>query len=275
MKGSSSKKLILAFACLGIVATASSPGLGDETDQLIERALKVSGVKGQLEHLTKTILSTIPSDSLPDSRAMKNSLESLTDHDGRAALQAIVHRTVREEYRKERIEQVISFYSSKVGTKVGRIVAGALDPQVLQEVREGQAVLAKCGASRRSTLERILLAEQAAEVNERLVKTFVRGLLEGYDKARPEGEDPFIQTVETLQAVADRISRNERTREVALAAYAYMFRSLQDEELEQLATYCQSDEASWFRNVTLKGMNLAVHRTASEIGKRLAPVGER
>jgi hypothetical protein len=275
MERSSSKKLLLAFVCLGIVATASSPGLGDETDELIERALKLSGVKGQLEHLTKTLLSTIPSDSLPDSRAIRNSLESLMDHDGRAALQATVQRTVREDYRRERLEQVVSFYSSKVGLKVGRIVAGALDPQVLQEVREGQAVLAKCSESRRSTLERILLAEQAAEVNERLVRSFVRGLLEGYAKARPEGEDPLIQTVETLQVVADKISRNGRTREVALAAYAYMFRSLQDEELEQLATYCQSDEASWFRNATLKGMNLAVHKTASEIGKRLALAGER
>jgi hypothetical protein len=62
---------------------------------------------------------------------------------------------------------------------------------------------------------------------------------------------------------------------MALAAYAYMFRSLQDEELEQLATYCESEEASWFRNATLKGMDLAVYRAASEIGQRLAPAGQR
>jgi len=274
MKESSWKKGLSGVMCLMAVVLAITPGLGDETDLLIERALRLSGVKGQLDHLGKTILATIPSDSFPEPKGARGSIAALTAPAAKATLQAIVHQAVREDFNREQMDQVIAFYSSKVGTKVGRIADEALDPSVLENVREGRGVLAKLNESRRSTLEQILRSERVAEFNGHLVKTFVRGLREGYDRVRPLGEDQQNPQTGKQQILSDQISRNDRTQEVALVAYAYMFRSLPDEELSQLAVYCQSEAASWFRNAVLKGMDQAVYKTASEIGERLGPAGQ-
>ena len=187
---------------------------------------------------------------------------------GKEELLPLIRQSIRENFSRERIEQVIDFYDSKLGRKVGRIASVALEPRVLKGVREGRNIVNTLSESRLLILRRLARAEKAAQSNAQLLRTAVRGLIKGYLEGGPAGEDLSAETRRKLAAVDKEIREGERrSREIVLAAFAYMFRSLKDDELEKVAAFYESDAASWFRKQVQAGLAKAVFKTATVLGE--------
>jgi len=263
-------QVFLVFALTILLPIAASSASADDTEALIDRALKVSGLRSQMETFAQAFFSTIPMDFFPDPGA-RNEISSLVRTlEARQGPLSIIRNAIREDFREDRIREVITFYGSGVGLKVGRLTGGALAPEVLAEIQESRSMQTSLGDTRRLLLERIAAAEKVSEFGPRLLRAAVRGLVKPYLERQMENQAESkemqrkLAALETeIQAAADRIG------ETGLVAFAYTFRSLKDDELEQLAVYHESDAGTWFTNVVMDGTERAVFRTAVELGEIL------
>lgn len=259
---------IMVVFLLIAVCSSTSSAQGTEADVLVDKALKSSGMTGQLERLSGAILAAIPGDAFPDAK-MRNEVAAYVKKEaGKEELLSIVRAAVREDFDRESIEKVISFYDSKTGRKIGRLQETSLDPALLKGVREGHKIASTLEESRLNLLRRIIKAERAEELNGILLKSLIKGLVDG---SPAEG----TETVGVAEAVQKKInimenaiqSSKSRTEDVALVAFAYTFRSVDNKGLEELASFHESPPAAWFRNAVQKGLDRAVYKTARSLGE--------
>jgi hypothetical protein len=79
---------------------------------------------------------------------------------------------------------------------------------------------------------------------------------------------PWEAVQEKINIMENAIrSGQNRTEDVALVAFAYTFRSVDDKELEALASYHETPHAAWFRSAVQKGFDRAVEQTARSLGE--------
>ena len=270
MKRPTRAQVSIAFTLTILLPIAASSVSADDTEALIDRALKVSGLRSQMENFGPAFLSTIPMDFFPDPR-IRNEVSSLVrTFEARQSPLSIIRDAIREDFREDKIKEVITFYGSGVGLKVGRLTGSALAPEVLAEIQESRAMQTTLGDARRSLLERIAAAEKVSEFSPRLLRAAVRGLVKSYLELHMENQAAIKEIQAKLAALETEIQAGaDRTGETALVAFAYTFRSLKDDELEQLAVYHESDAGTWFTNAVMDGMERAVFRTAVGLGEIL------
>ena len=236
----------------------------------------LSGVTGQLNMLGGAILRAIPGDAFPDSRTRNRIGSLLRQAAGKEKLAPLIRQSIRENFSREKIEQVIDFYDSKLGRKVGRIAHGALEPRVLKGVREKRNIINTLSEPRLPMLRRLAKAEQATRSNTQLLKSAVRGLVKGYLEGESTERDLSAETRRKLATVDKEIRQGKRrSREIALTAFAYMFRSLKDDELEKVAAFYESEAASWFRKGVQAGLDEAVFKTATALGAMMIGKGSQ
>jgi hypothetical protein len=254
--------LVLVVLCL--VATQS---VADDTDLRIDKALKASGMAGQMEHLAQAILSAVPEDAFPDKKTRGDAAAFLREHAGRDVLVSVVHAEVRQSLHADALAKVTNFFDSKVGKKVGRAQHSALETSVLKRIREGRPIVLTLHESRTELLKRIIRAQQVSEVNGRFLSTVIRGLVDGSSTACPETAHPE-QTRRKISLIEKEI-RAERTstEDTALTSYAHLLRSLDDKELEELASFEESDPAAQFRESLQRGVDRAVYLCAKALGE--------
>jgi hypothetical protein len=260
----------IAVVLLLIITVCSAPSGAqeNEADLLINKALKLSGVTGPLERLGGAILAAIPADAFPDAKMRNEVAAYIKKEASKEELLSIVRNAVREDFDKESIEAVISFYDSRVGRKIGRLQDASLDPALLRGIREGRKIAASLEEPRLNLLRRIMKADRVSEFNDTLLKSVVQGLIDG---SPGEGADPAKSTEKAKQKanVMESAIRSVQNRgeDIALVAYAYTFRFVDDKELETLVSYKESPQAVWFRNAVQKGFDRAVYKTARSLGE--------
>jgi hypothetical protein len=260
---------VMVVFLLITVCAAPSGAQSTEADPLINKALKLSGVTGSLDKLGGAILSAIPGDAFPDVKMRNDVAAYIKKEAGKEELLSIVRAAVREDFDKENIEKVISFYDSKVGRKVGRLQEASLDPTLLKSIREGRKVASSLDEPRLNLLKRIMKAERVSELNETLLKSVIRGLVDGSPPGDPE---PAAESTEAIQKkinIMESAIRSGQNRgdDIALVAFAYTLRSVDDKDLEALASYHESPQAAWFRSAVQKGIDRAVYKTARALGE--------
>ena len=249
-----------------IILFFSAPALADDTHLLIEKALKASGIAGQLQQLSEGILSAIPDDAFPDKKTRAAAAAFLKKDANKDVLLSLVHAAVRESLDRNALERVTKFWDSKVGKKVGRAQQASLDASALKRVREGRSLVSSLSDARRALLRRIIAAQQTTEGNARLLKSVIRGLSDGSSAGsaqaiEPKEMDRRIGLIEK-EIQADRSSAEE----IALISSAHLFRSFDDKELEEIALFEESEPAGRYRDALVRGLDQAVFRCAKALG---------
>ena len=251
-----------------VVLLGAAQGWADPNEGVIDRALRLSGVESQVKMLSRAILAAIPIETFspPASEARVQSMLRKA-FDEEAPLES-VRRAVREDFDPEKIEQVVNFYSSKLGGRIGRLMGRALNPALLTAVRENRHIVKALSAARLASIEHIVRVERVTEFNIRLQIAVVRGLVEGRLQENAESPDRRRKIRRNLAEAEKKIRGTEkRTWDTAMAAFAYTFRSLTDEELEEFISYLESDAASWFRTAVQRGMEQAVLEASKAVGR--------
>lgn len=264
--------LIQAAIMITSIVFAAPQAGGQDPDVLISRALKISGINAQVRALDQTVLSLLPADTFPDSRTRDRVAKSLTKAIDDEALLALVHNSVKENFRQESLDEVLEFYHSRLGQKVGRLQSTALDPSVLRGIREGRRAVVMLEGARLEALKRIMRSGRVIESNPELLRSFVWGFVEGFS-AQAENQSGMLPL--DLAAIGNASAFSaERTEDVAMLALANTFQSLSDKEMEQLAAYQESEAAVWFHTAVVKGMAAALYQTARALGTSLSNLGE-
>jgi len=255
------------------VALLAPSGFCDETDALIDKALDQSGLSGQLESFAPAVLSAVPDDAFPNAKTKAEIGASMKKTVGKDRLLPLVREAVRENFDREMIEQVIAFYDSKLGRKVGRLQGNILAPALLKTVREGRKTTAAMDETRLNLLRRIIKAESVAQYNQMLLQSFVKGLIDAAQNAQGS-YDPKSRA--GLEGIEKGIRFDEaRTEEIALVALTHAYRSLDDKELEELAAHKESKAGVWFGSTLQKGLDKAAYETGKALGEAAHKSGKR
>ncbi len=261
--------IISASLILGVVA--AGPVRSSETDQLIDRGLKNSGIAAQLETLPEIVISCIPDDAIPDKRIRRETVNLVKETAGKEILLATVHAAVTENFDNEKLQAVLRFYDSNLGKKVGRLYETSLDPELIRDLREKRTILAALNETRVATLEQIVSAGGFSEANANLLNAMVEGLVEGYANEVSKTDRPNNEAKKQIRiALKEAIVGSNRSREFALLGLARTLQSLDDKELQEFATFCSSDAGTWFNMSVQKGLENAVTKTGVALGTAVA-----
>jgi len=251
--------------------SAVLPAQSQDTDQLIDKALKSSGILGQLEHVADTVVSCIPDDAFPDTRIKRETGALLKETAGKEVLLPLVRGAVRENLDVDKLQTVLKFYDSKIGKKVGRLQEAALNADLIKELRERRALLASLNESRMAALERIAAAGRLPEANSNLINAIIEGLVEGYADEVSKTDQPGEETRKQIRiALKEATAGSNRSRELALVSLAYTLRPVDDKELREFATFCRSEAGVWFNTSVQKGLEAAVAKTGRALGTAVA-----
>jgi hypothetical protein len=258
----------LSVLLVGLCWCAGYPVAADEVDVSIDKALKISGMAGQVEHLGQAILAAVPEDAFPDKRIRSDAAAFVKEQVSRDSFLELIRSGVREQVDAETLVHVLNFYESKLGKKVGRAQNSAVEPAAVKKAREGRTILLSLGESRMAALRRIIAAQEVSTSTAQLLSATVLGLAEGSlgneiaNVAQAEDTRRKIRLVES-EIRADR----NRMEETALISYALTFRTLEDKELEELAAYEESPGAIRFRRAVMGGLERAVFRVGQRLGE--------
>jgi hypothetical protein len=255
-----------------VVATAPHAG-GQDQDVMIARVLKMSGISAQVRALDQTLLFLLPPDAFPNSKTRDVLVKSLTKAVNDEALLALVHNSVKENFRADWLEEVLEFYRGRVGQKVGRQQSTALDSSVLRSIREGRRAVTTLEGARLANLKRIVRSGRFLDSNSELLRSFVWGFVEGFS-GNPDNQQGVIPFDLTAIGNSSAFSA-ERTEDQAMLALAYTFQSLSDKEMEELAAFQESEAAIWFHTAVLKGSAIALYQTARALGASMKPSDEK
>lgn len=257
--------LVLVLAQTGIVRSQTN-------EELIQKAIKVSGLHAQIRMLDQALLQAVPLDAFPDMKIRNKTSTYLNKAAREKIILARVAESVMDDFRAEMLQEVLNFYDSRLGSKIGRLQSTALSPDILRSIREGRKTLVSLDDGRRGSLRRIIKAESVSEDNSELLRSFMRGLARGYSSER----DASGETVDTFAEVMETFLRlsKQRTEPTSELAYAFTFQSLSDKELNALADYHESEPAIWFGKAVKRGLNTAVYETAEALGNAMRNSGE-
>jgi hypothetical protein len=262
----SSKLVTLLSLCLFVYTVfLASSGLCAQTDVLIDKLLNQSGLSEQIEFLPVAVLSAVPEDAFPDQKAKVEIGSLMKKTAGKDRLLSLVRDALSEDFNREMIEKVLSFYDSKLGRKVGRVQGTALAPALIKAVREGRKTAASMDEARLDLLRRLIKAERVTQSNEKLLQSVVKGLIDGslVESASRDATSP-----DGLTGIEREIRFDEaRAQDIALVAFAHAFRPLDNKELEELAVHKESEAGTWFEASVQKGLNRAAYETGKTLGE--------
>ncbi len=271
MKKSRRSASVIIAASLIIGAIAAGPVRSSETYQAIDKALKSSGIAGQLETLPEMVVSCIPDDAIPDKRTRRETVNLIKETAGMEVLLATVHSTLRENLDDGKLQAVLKFYDSKIGKKIGRLYETALDPELIKDLREKRTMLAALNETRVAALERIVTAGGLSEANANLLNAMVEGLVEGYTNQVSKTDRPDNETKKQIRlALKEAIVGSNRSREFALIGLARTLQSLDDKDVQEFAVFCNSEAGIWFNMLVQKGLENAVTKTGVALGTAVA-----
>lgn len=249
---------IIALACV-----FPQLSLGDDLDRLIDKALDLSGLEAQLEAVPTVILSAVPDEDFPAATSRSESKELARKLAVGQSVQATVRDAVRAKCGVEEIRQVVGFYGTNLGRKVGRMQKSALSDNTLQGVREGWKIVGSLSPERLALIKRLVRADRVTHRNSRLLRAAIQGLAKG---ASPSEDEATMK--KKVDEVGKAILSLEGTAyNAALVAFAYTLRSLRDNELEEFVTFRESEPALQFGEAVQYGMEEAVRRIARSVGE--------
>jgi len=244
-----------------------SSAKGDNAEDLINKALKVSGIAEQLDLLAATVMGSIPGDLFEHRETRRRVEKYVKDRVKPEDLLASVRAALRRDFSPERIMQVVEFYESRLGRKVGALQSKILTSQAIQDVQEGHSSVQARSETRLALLKAIMDAQNSATRSVALLDHFLKGLADGFLGHGGLQRDELFRTLGPLVRGPGPVNR--LTEQVDLVAYARTYRSLTDRELEELAAYHTSESARWFGNAVQAGTEQAVYQVAKALGESL------
>ncbi|AFM27047.1 DUF2059 domain-containing protein [Desulfomonile tiedjei] len=253
---------------LFLVLFTSQATFADRTDSLIDQALRISGISGQLDALPKSVLASVPSDVFPDSRSRNETEALLKKNSAQDTLLKILRSSIRDELKQEYLGKVVEFYESSLGKKVARAQENALDPALLKNIRESRKMAASQDDERLELMRRIVVAEDVYGNNQVLVKSVIKGLLSGSDPENAANDDRLHEKIGMVEKGLG--FEKSRIGETAITTIAYTFRHLSDKELENLAVFRESEPDRWFRSRIINGLQIATYELARTLGQALS-----
>ncbi|MGC8907025.1 MAG: hypothetical protein ACP5M0_06235 [Desulfomonilaceae bacterium] len=233
--------------------------------------LKASGLKAQIKQIPKALLVSLPADAFVDAKT-KNRVERLFY--GKADADewtTFVAGELAKEVDAAVLDELIRFYSSRVGRKLGAVNEGALNPWNIQRVREGYTRVPALSDTRLVLLKELVETSGLERFNADAVDAVVRGLLEGYAGQSSKLELTKEDTEATFQH-SRKIARG-RTGELCLVSLANSLSPLSDQDLAAIRSFFQSHACREVQRAYQNALQSILRDAAYTLGESLRETG--
>jgi len=135
-------------------------------------------------------------------------------------------------------------------------------------LEQGAALLGKMPASRRRTLDEIVLATRSAELMAELTISTMIATQQGAASVSPNAARPSVSEMKaTLDAQRQQLVRTFSS--IALASFAVAYSSLSTEELAGYVDFLKSEAGRHFSAVAARAFSAAMLDAAAELGRFL------
>jgi hypothetical protein len=215
-------------------------------EPLVAKVIRVSGFRGQIQNFSSAILSTIPADIFPDNRTRVDFTEKFKDEISSKALLEVAENSFEEQLDREKLDQVVKFYESSTGRKLGRAQTEALSSHMIKAIREGGRTASSLDDERRKIIERLISIQKVSENNILFRGLIVKSLDTAnlYDPLESNLEDQTKN--KSLQP--SRANEADSLAQTALVCFAYTYRSLNSSDLESFLEFEESETGLWFNS---------------------------
>ncbi len=257
--------LILTMcACACDAINAQPPETDHALDTRIDKLLRISGVMDQLKSFHDQVLKAFPVDAFPSGRLKRKAREISRRMAGQEALIPTAHEIFAKNLDHVLMNRTMEFYESKLGGKVGRLVANINEKHGRNLKALARKTEYRISQKRRKALERIVMAQQIGSRNYELTLSLLNGLLESDQSEQGYSQKALWQRLEEIENKVKAMQR--RTNQLSVELLSLAFRSLEDEELERLARFQESDAGQWYASTLHKTCLKISH----DMGKALA-----
>ena len=240
-------------------------------EPLVTKAIRVSGLRGQIQNFPSAVLATIPADIFPDNRTRLDFNEKLKDEINPKALLEVVENSFEDGLDTAKLEQVIKFYESNTGRKVGRAQTEALSSNIIKAIREGRRTASSLGDERRQIIERLISIQRVSE-NNILFRGLIIKSLGSSNIYDPYGNNLKDGTGnKSLEPV--RTNESDSLAQTALVCFAYTYRSLNGSDLDSFLEFEESETGQWFNSKASKAFQQIVVIAVGSLDKCMKNIG--
>ncbi len=229
--------------------------------------LKVSGLQAQVKLIPKALFASLPADAFGDVKT-KNKVEKAfygkVDSDKWLHL---VGSEIADVVGPETIDELVRFYSSRVGRKLAAANEIALNVWNLQKLRESHSRVSTLSETRLALLKKLGQSLDLELFNIASVEAVVQGILEGYFGNSERFEITNEHTKEIFRH-STKVAR-ARSGELVLVSLANSLNLLSDEELSNVSSFLESEGSREARLAYRKALRKLLHDAGYLLGQSM------
>ena len=245
-------------------------GLSADDQGLIHQALDLSGAKKQMEHYADNLSKTLPQlrSGMSDKKQKDDILFFLRDSYRIDKIYPPVAETFSVRFNKKYLLSVIQWLKSPLGKKSTSLEVGANMPEMMNSAAAYRGEYDRMLEGRKQLIRDLEKAVRATELNIDIVAVSLFEMLKGM-QVRMQGSGKMSSDqIDALVSSVRGVPREQITRDV-LVALAYTYRSLSDQELDEMIRFYRSPEGSWFNDTSIEAISSAIGKASREIGEKM------
>jgi tetratricopeptide (TPR) repeat protein len=245
-------------------------GLSREEQGLIHDALELSGAKKQMENYADILSSTLPQfrSGMSDGKQKNDILLFLRDSYRINNIYPQVVSTFSMRFNKKYMLSVIQWLKSPLGKKSTSLEVAANMPEMMKKSAAFRDEYERMQEGRKQRIRDMEKAVRATELNVDIVSVSLFEMLKGM-QARMQGSGKMnSEEIDTLVGNVRGVPREQLTRDV-LVSLAFTYRSLTDDEIDEVVRFYQSTEGRWFNDTSIEAVSSAIGKASREVGEKM------
>lgn len=245
-------------------------GISNEAEGLIHDALELSGAKKQMENYADILSNTLPQfrSGMSDRKQKNDILLFLRDSYKINKIYPPVVSTFSARFNKKYMLSVILWLKSPLGKKSTSLEVAANLPEMMNKSAAYQKEYDRMQEGRKQRIRNMEKAVRATDLNIDIVAVSLFEMLKGMQVSMQGSGKMNSEEIDMLVRNVRGVPREQLTRDV-LGSLAFTYRSLTDEELDEVVGFYRSPEGKWFNDTSIEAVSAAIGKASREVGEKM------
>ncbi|MBI5075278.1 MAG: tetratricopeptide repeat protein [Nitrospirae bacterium] len=245
-------------------------GLSSEEQGLIHEALALSGAKKQMENYAEILGSAIPQfrSGMSDGKQNDDILVFLRDSYKINRIYPPVVDIFNARFNKKYLSSVIEWLKTPLGKKSAGLEVAANMPQMINRSAAFREEYDRMKEARKQSIRHMEKAVRSTELNVDIVAASLFEMLKGMQVRMRGSSKMNSEEIDALVGKVRGVPRVQLTRDL-LVSLAFTYRSLTDEELDEVVRFYRSPEGRWFNDTSMEAISSAIGKASREVGEKM------
>jgi len=245
-------------------------GLSSEEQGLIHDALELSGAKKQMENYADILSSTLPQfrSGMSNEKQKNDILLFLRDSYAINKIYPSVVSTFSARFDKKHMLSVILWLKSPLGKKSTSLEVAANMPEMMKKSAAFRDEYERMQEGRKQRIRDMEKAVRATELNIDIVAVSLFDMLKGMQVSMRGSGKMNSEEIDAFVGNVRGVPREQLTMDL-LVSLAFTYRSLTDEELDEIIRFYRSPEGRWFNDTSIEAVSSAIGKASREIGEKM------